>query len=185
MTKTAQKEAFDDRLSSLLTRIMDFLKFAEAKNAALLTFASAWIIASLSALTSSRKISTSFFVGFELALPLFVVAALVALWSFLPKRKLPAFHRDPVAPKNLLFFGDIAGFDPAAFRDRVRERYLVDAEATDHYFDDLAVQIAVISKIVDLKFKLFNAGACLVLGAMLIIAVPAVHGTYVALTDMW
>jgi hypothetical protein len=36
------REAFGDMLSAALARVVDFLKFAEAKNAALLTFASAW-----------------------------------------------------------------------------------------------------------------------------------------------
>jgi hypothetical protein len=37
-----RRGAFGDVLSASLVRVTDFLKFAETKNAALLTFASAW-----------------------------------------------------------------------------------------------------------------------------------------------
>ena len=40
MATNEQMEALDDALSSTLSRTIDFLKFAETKNAALLTFAS-------------------------------------------------------------------------------------------------------------------------------------------------
>lgn len=42
MVKNDQQEAFEKILTSNLMRAIDFVKFAEAKNAALLTFNSAW-----------------------------------------------------------------------------------------------------------------------------------------------
>ena len=53
MAKNDQQEAFEKLLSSVLGRVVDFLRFAEAKNAALLTFSSAWILASTTLLTGS------------------------------------------------------------------------------------------------------------------------------------
>jgi hypothetical protein len=41
MPRDDQEEAFDKLLSAHLARTQDFVKFAEAKNAALLTFSSA------------------------------------------------------------------------------------------------------------------------------------------------
>ncbi|WP_439360539.1 hypothetical protein [Bradyrhizobium sp. DASA03007] len=43
--KDDQEDAFEKTLSTQLNRNIDFLKFAETKNAALLTFSSAWIMA--------------------------------------------------------------------------------------------------------------------------------------------
>ena len=110
----------------------------------------------------------------KFALPLYVAAALVAIWSFLPKRKLANFHRDPNQAKNLLYFAHIATFDTTAYRTRVRERYMPDdgPPITESFLDDLAVQIAVNSQIANRKFTLFNAGAALLLLAMLVLAAP-------------
>jgi hypothetical protein len=54
MTKGERREAFRQVLSASLARVIDFLKFAETKNAALLTFASAWTFASINVLTGER-----------------------------------------------------------------------------------------------------------------------------------
>jgi hypothetical protein len=44
MSNTEQRDALDKALSGVLSRTIDFLKFAETKNAALLTFAKAWLL---------------------------------------------------------------------------------------------------------------------------------------------
>lgn len=172
-TKEERREAFSGVLSSTLGRVVDFLKFAEAKNAALLTFASAWTFASINVLISERAPVGIVGGAFRLTLVLFAAAAVVAVYSFLPKLNLHSLHRDPAQPKNLLYFGHIAEFDTAVYRARVQERYLAQATdqvLTDDYLDDLAVQISVNSKITNRKFKLFNVGAALVLIALLVLA---------------
>jgi hypothetical protein len=176
MTKEERREAFGDVLSAALARVVDFLKFAEAKNAALLTFASAWIFASMNMLNGERPPVGIVGGAFRLALVLFTVAAVVAVVSFLPKLNLAALHRDPTQPKNLLYFGHIAEFDTAVFRTRVQDRYLAQEEQsiTDQYLDDLAVQISANAKITHWKFIMFNVGAALVLVAVLALALAAV-----------
>jgi hypothetical protein len=172
MTKEERREVFGDVLSAALARVVDFLKFAEAKNAALLTFASAWTFASINILTGERAPVGIVGGAFRLALVLFTVAAVVAVISFLPRLNLHALHRDPTQLKNLLYFGHIAEFDTSVFRTRIQERYLAqgDQSVTDQYLDDLTVQIAVNSKITRRKFVMFNVGAALVLIALLALA---------------
>src|SRR4051812_43341591 len=118
MTKEERREAFSNVLSGTLARVVDFLKFAETKNAALLTFASAWTFASINTLTSDRAPVGIVGSAFRLALVLFAVAAVVAVFSLLPKLNLQSLHRDPAQPKNLLYFGHIAEFDTAIYRAR-------------------------------------------------------------------
>lgn len=171
--KEERRAAFSGVLSSLLVRVIDFLKFAETKNAALLTFASAWTFASVNILISERAPIGIVGCAFRFALVLFAAAAVVAVWSFLPKLDLDGLHSDPAQSKNLLFFDHIAQFDTAAYQTRVKERFLsqaTDQVLTDEYLDDLAVQISVNSKIASGKFKLFNWGAMLVLIALLVLA---------------
>ncbi|MQX70033.1 Pycsar system effector family protein [Sinorhizobium meliloti] len=174
--KNDQQEAYERVLTSTLGRVIDFLKFAEAKNAALLTFASAWILASVNLLNGSNGLSAVWRIGFTFALPVFVGAAILALCSFLPKTLLSQFYKDPEQTKALLYFGDAATFEPAAYRERIRERYFPPEgeSATRNYLDDLSVQITVNSQITTSKLKLFNTGALFVLLALLILAFPAV-----------
>lgn len=175
MTHEKGRQEFSDVLSSTLVRVTDFLKFAETKNAALLTFASAWTFAAFNTLTGERAPLGILGGAFRLALVLFAIAAVVSVVSFLPKLNLYAFHRDPAQPKNLLYFSHIAEFDTAAFRLRVRERYLAQGEQpiTDEYLDDLTVQISANSKITRRKFIMFNVGAGLVLLALFVLALAA------------
>jgi hypothetical protein len=174
MAKTDNRDAFEKILSSTLSRVLDLLKFAEAKNAALLTFSSAWVIATINLFAGDRTLPYGLATALGIALILFILAALIAVWSFLPKLELDFFHRDPLRAKNLLYFGDIAMFDAIAFRTRVRERYISadGSPATENYLDDLAIQVAVNSKIVKGKFVVFNIGAGLVVIALIAIAIP-------------
>lgn len=176
MAKNDQQEAFEHALTASLSRVLDFLKFAEAKNAALLTFASAWVIAGVNALYGSAQLPPDWRNAFACALPLFTLAAAIAITSFLPKTLLTQFHQDPEQQKALLYFGDAASFSPAAYKERVRTRYYPpsDESATQNYLDDLSVQIAVNSKITRRKLRFFNVGALMVLVALGLLSVPAI-----------
>lgn len=186
MTTAKQKEALDAVLSVTLSRVIDFLKFAEAKNAALLTFSSVWIVASVNLLTNGHSLPDGLLTAFAIALPLFAVSALISIWSFLPRRKLPKFHRDPDQNKSLIYFGDISTFDAAAYRQKVRERYISeDGTTAENYLDDLAIQIAANSKITNAKFTLFNVGAACVLIAMLVLAAPSARLACHYISDVW
>lgn len=169
MAKDEQQEAFEKSLSAILSRVIDLLKFAEAKNAALLTLSSAWVMASIN-LLGGTTISGELKFLFKISLPLFVIAALIAIFSFLPKINLGKALKDPARGKSLLYFGDIATFPVLAYKDFVRERYYpVNGEtSTCNYLDDLSVQIAVNSRIAKTKFHLFNVGAWVFLLAFII-----------------
>ena len=54
MADWTQKETAEKALGSTLSRTVDFLKFAETKNAALLTFASAWFLALANLIAGDR-----------------------------------------------------------------------------------------------------------------------------------
>jgi Pycsar effector protein len=169
MTTKEQREALEKVLPGTLTRTVDFLKFAEMKNAALLTFASAWFLALANLLASDRALPHAVRVSVAVSLLFFALAALVALYSFLPKVKLNAFHRDPDREKSLLYFEDTAEFEATAYVQRFRQRYAADTEQniSDHYLDDLAIQVFANSKITVRKFAIFNWAARLVMLALL------------------
>jgi hypothetical protein len=75
MSTNDQQEAFEKLLGSNLARVFDLVRFAETKNAALLTFASAWILAMLNLLSSERTLPPGFASAFLAAFRLFNLGA--------------------------------------------------------------------------------------------------------------
>jgi hypothetical protein len=175
MSANEQQEAFEKLLGSNLARVFDLVRFAETKNAALLTFASAWILAMLNLLSSDRRLPPGFAPALLGALPLFALAAFVCVISFLPK--IDISRRDPAAVthKNLLFFLDIAALPLPAYEAAARARYWPEPgnAASEAYLNDLAREVAVNARIVARKFRLFNLGARIVCCAIAVLLAPA------------
>ncbi len=170
-------EAYDKLLTALLGRVLDMLRFAEAKNAALLAFASAWIVGIVN-LISSGKPLPPIYNGVSLAaLPLFIVAATTAIASLLPKLSVSMFTGDAKGQfQNLLFFGDIADSTVDGFKLDVRTAYRPTGSETitATYLSDLEAQIAINSKITRRKHRMFNFGAIAALMAIALFALPTV-----------
>lgn len=174
MAKNDQQEAYEKLLSATLSRTIDFVKFAEAKNAALLTFSSAWILASVNLAFSEHPVSVEWQFPLKIAIPLFVVSAIISITSFLPKTNLAKLNRDAAQDKSLLYFGDICDFAPASYRERLSQRYMPPDghSATQNYIDDLTVQISVNSSIAMRKFRFFNFGARVAMVAVALLLIP-------------
>ena len=174
MAKNDQEEAYDRVLVASLSRTLDLMKFAETKNAALLTFCSAWMFGSVNILISSKSLPAHFLVALKWALPLFVLAGLICIASFLPRLNPGRFYRKK-QPKglNLLFFGDIAMF-PVSKASMELERYRPGPgrSASDAYLEDMAAQIAINSQIASRKYLMFNLSAYLVVAAFFILGCP-------------
>jgi len=171
--KNDQEEALEKILSSQLSRTIDFVKFAETKNAALLTFSSAWIIGAINLLTGAATLPLGYNVAFCVALPLFAVGGLVSITSFVPQ-VLARFYAAESDAKSLIYWGDIADIPVERYHERVIDRYKPpeDHSVTDRYIDDLCVQISVNAKIATRKFTLFNIAAGFVFGAIFILMLP-------------
>lgn len=178
MAKNDQEDAYEKLLSATLARTIDFVKFAEAKNAALLTFSSAWIIASVNILfNATAPAEWKYVAGFVIVV--FGVSALTALSSFIPKLLPEKYYRDPEQKKSLLYFGHISDFSSQAYKIRAQERYFPPEEhtVTQNYIDDLAVQIHVNSCIATAKFNRFKHGAYIALiGIALLLMPPVMKG---------
>jgi Family of unknown function (DUF5706) len=170
-------EAYEKILIANLARVIDFLKFAEAKNAGLLALSSAWVLASINLECSGRVPTGRFSLAIPLALVFALCAALLAAWSFSPKLHLPRFlggKRAGPHSKNLLFFADIASVTPKTLEQDLRSRYHPEkAEFRDEYLHDLTIQISVVSSITLRKMHLFGGGVLFVIAAAITLLVPA------------
>jgi hypothetical protein len=170
-------EAYEKILVANLGRVIDFLKFAEAKNAGLLALSSAWVIASVNLECSGHALPGAFGFAVPLAMVLALCTALLAAWSFSPKLHLPRFlggRRAGPHPKNFLYFGDIASVTAKTLEQDLRARYYSDkAELRDEYLHDLTVQISVISSIILRKMRLFVCGVAFIIAAAITLLAPA------------
>jgi len=168
-----QQEAFERILNANLSRIVDLIKFAETKNAALLTFSAFWILALINLLASGRVLPDGFTGAFLVALPLFAISAFVCVLAFLPKVDLQHRHIAGESFKNLLFFSDIATVQLADYEAAARARYFPEAGIVlgAAYIRDLAREVAVNARIAERKFRLFHwAARIMCLGIAVLVA---------------
>lgn len=155
--------------------MIDFVKFAETKNAALLTFSSVWMGAIINLLRSPSELPFGYQYAFIAALPLLAIAAVICLKSLLP-RLLDRAHKRESDYKNFLYFGDIAKGGIKQYPDKAANIYMPEADqsATPTYLHDLGIQTAIHASIAHRKFRMFHWAGSLVLLAFACIAVPPV-----------
>lgn len=169
--KAGEAKALESILLTNLTRAIDFVKFGEAKNAALLTFASAWLLASANlVMNPAARAIPQILWGVIYGAPFLGIAAFLAVLSFLPRDSLKSFLRKDPDPTNLMFFGHLGALEPKEGFQHIADRYLDRTgrgELTEAYLCDLGCQIVVNSKIASWKFGLFRKGVfALLLGLL-------------------
>lgn len=173
-----EARVLEPMMTSCLSRTIDFVKFGEAKNAALLTFTSAWILASANVAfgdvaQAHPGVRTALMIG----APFLVVGALLALVSFLPRTDLQKlkgkWNRNPAT--NHLYFGHLGRLRSDDLHTRLGGLYLTSDAAglNARYLDDLGCQIVVNAKIAATKFALFTWGVRATVVALVIYAVAA------------
>lgn len=183
MAKNDPQEAYERALTANLTRTIDWLKFAEAKNGALLAFVSAWTVAIANLIAKDGGPPAAFVGVLPVAAYLFIVAGLVLLVSIVPRISLSSFFRSSGAsnrPVNYLFYGDIADKGIVEFPDKIKAKYLPsDGEAaTDGYLTDLATQLHVNSTIARFKFRMFRVAGWITVAGLAVLAWPIVKAVF-------
>ncbi|TBD47131.1 Pycsar system effector family protein [Rhizobium ruizarguesonis] len=175
MAKNDQQEAYEKLMSANHGRMIDFVKFAETKNAALLTFSSVWIGAIINLLKSPDELPFGYEYAFEVALPLLFLAAFLCLRSLLPRSLDQVYKRDK-SVVNLLYFSDIVRAGVKDYSDMTHDEYMPqDGEsATPTYLRDLAVQAAIQASIAYRKFRMFSWAGMVVLLAFGCMLVPPI-----------
>lgn len=177
--KAGDAKALEPILLTNLTRAIDFVKFGEAKNAALLTFASAWLLASANlVMNPAARAIPQVLWGVVFGAPFLGLAAFVAILSFLPRDSLKSFLRKDPDLTNLVFFGHLGTLEPKEGFQHIADRYLDGTSRgvlTEAYLCDLGCQIVVNSKIASWKFSSFRRGVLALLLGLLIYFFSAVH----------
>jgi hypothetical protein len=172
-----------ESLENILSLVSEDLRFAETKNAALLTANAAAVIGILQVNPTSH--------GFQLFLVVYlnaltVVCALsgvVSLISFIPRAQNPylGMGLEPATGDNLLFFGHIQKYDPPAY---LRGLYASTGHAGEEPHDlerMYAEQIVVSSRIAARKFTYFRWAIWITIGAL--ITPPLAYLLYLVINE--
>lgn len=162
----------EEKLRFLLSTVNDWLKFAEGKNAALLVADSALIfgmrklLVELHCLERHWLIDSWYTCG---AMFLLVLGATCCLLSFVPQLNKPSTkgEKQPVNSCNLLFFGDIARYEPSAYLRTLYTQQDSVPEELSAVELDYAHQIVVNSRIAIKKYKFFNIALWFTLTAII------------------
>lgn len=160
----------EDRLKYILGLCIDWVKYAEKKNAALLVAASGLVLSLVGHFpdkTSSSGIRACLWIGCVSL----VLSALICLVSFIPQIEFPwiATRRKTSSEDNLFFFGHIADYSASGFVDALYRGEGLQP-ASNKLQLDLAGQIIVNARISMKKFRLFTVATWLAtLGVALVI----------------
>jgi Family of unknown function (DUF5706) len=171
------------KLFVIFQNVNDWLKFAEAKNAALFAFSATGLAAPVTLLATVQNLPNSLKVGLIATASLLCVCALLCAWSFLPKTNLekliwikakPFQSLTPNPSDNLYYFGHLQKYSSDGLLDAISQNYL-GSKGSQPYpkeAQDLASQITINSAIAFRKYKLFMYSTyCLVAS---IIALPVI-----------
>ena len=145
----------------ILGLCIDWVKYAEKKNAGLLVAASGLVLSLAGRFpdkTSPSGIRACFWIGCVSL----VLSAVICLVSFIPQIEFPwiVSRRKTSSEDNLFFFGHIADFSPSEFVDALY-RGEGHQPAVNKLQLDLAGQIIVNARISLMKFRLFTVAAWL------------------------
>ena len=161
--KAEEEKVIEAALTGTLTRTGDWLKFAEAKHAALLTFSSAWLLAMGNLAFGANDIPDATRNALGWAAPFVFLGAGIAVYALMPRIRLwgsPSNSR-----KSLLFYGDLCDQKPGTLVKEMHATYCASTftHYSEAYLDDLAEQVVSVSAVAKTKYRLFGLGACSIL----------------------
>lgn len=157
-----------EKLTKIFQIINDWLKFAEAKNAVLLTFSSAGITSVITYLSAASNPPNSLKIGLILTASFLCISSLICSISFLPKTSIEyvlwlqskpskASAKNLKDTDNLYFFGDLKKYTALELLNTMNNAYFT-PPITQPYkkeYLDIANQIVINSQITMLKFQFF------------------------------
>jgi len=162
MTTDAQREV-ERHLSELLGRVIDWLKFAEAKNTGSVGLSSTRLGVIVTFLVAGPPIPTLGGVGLGLGALSLMLSLLLTVASFLPstnlEKHLVGERERPTPRDNLLYYGHLARYEPRALAEAVAEMYFEqehEAYVPSKLAVDLAAQIVTNARITVRKLALFR-----------------------------
>jgi hypothetical protein len=157
------KRDVETRLSDLLNRVIDWLKFAETKNTGAVGLSSTGLGVIVTFLVAGPAIPTLAGVGLGVGAVALMVSLMLSVASFLPstnlEKHLMGERERPTARDNLLFYGHLARYEPRALTMAIAEMYFDyegEAYAPSKLAVDLAGQVITNARITVRKLAFFR-----------------------------
>jgi hypothetical protein len=169
-----------EKLYVIFQNVNDWLKFAEAKNAALLAFSGTAMTAALAVVATIQNLPNSLRVSLLIATSLLCACAFLCTFSFLPKTNLERIlwarsksfrAAKPQSDDNMYYFGHLQKYDIETLLNFINQSYFDDSILLPYKKEarDLATQIIVNSSITFRKYKLFTYSSyCLAISILIV-----------------
>lgn len=156
----------DKNLYNILLNINEWLKFAEAKNAALIALNLGSIFGMISILTIEDLSLNQCLIYYSYSFLLFNLLSLsISLFSFWPQ--LQCSCNSIEKKDSLLFFSDIINYNEKEYLSKLYDSYDKTEGKYGQIELDYAKQIIIISKIANQKYSLFKIALWFTLSAIL------------------
>ena len=160
---TDAKRDVEHQLSELLNRVIDWLKFAEAKNTGSVGLSSTGLGVIVTFLVAGPPIPTLAGVGLAVGAVALMLSLMLTVASFLPstdlEKHLVGDRERPTPRDNLLYYGHLARYEPKALVEAIAEMYF-DQEgetyAPSKLAIDLSAQIVTNARITVRKLALYR-----------------------------
>jgi hypothetical protein len=175
-------DEFFSHLTEIFKNVNEWLKFAEAKNAALLAVSAASITSIISTLLIAKAIPNSLINGLLLTTTLLCICALICSLSFVPKinlehilwlqsrpsRKSRVVHKET---DNFYFFGHLKKYNSTELLDALNQYYFNGCISKPYkkQYQDMARQITINAEIAFLKFRYFTFAICILIISIFIV----------------
>ncbi|MBN2825111.1 MAG: hypothetical protein JXQ76_07310, partial [Campylobacterales bacterium] len=130
-----------NELKDIFATVNDLLKFAEAKNGAIVTLNGVVVFGIVQ--TNIETIALQIYT--VMVVFLLLASIIISLLSFIPKLNSPYINLGTPTPEdNLIYFGDIAKYTPAQYYTKIKETLPTIDETLEMYYIH---QIVINSKI--------------------------------------
>jgi hypothetical protein len=176
----------ESRLSELLIRVIDWLKFAEAKNTGAVGLSSTGLGVIVTFLVAGPPVPAIAGAGLGIGAVALMVSLMLAVASFLPstnlEKHLSGDRNLPSASDNLMFYGHIARYEPRALAQAIAEHYFDQPEKAfvpSKLAIDLAGQVVANARITVRKLELFKNSLLLFGGGVLVAAISMAFAAFV------
>jgi hypothetical protein len=161
------KNVTTDILKDIYKDVTEWLKFAETKNAALLTFNGVLLFGIVRLLQSNVSYFTTYTKVFTVCIIILTVNICINLMSFIPaltqskKQKVKSnLLPQNINDLNLLFYKNLKDFNEVNFLEAIIKKYnLPVTDQTDEYLKDLSLQIVTLASIATKKYMFFSISA--------------------------
>lgn len=146
------------RYDPILVQTADWLKFAEAKNGALIVFNSAVLAATMQQAFEHHPDNALVRLYLGSLWVLLGASLIIALFSFLPKTEIPllSVSQRPSPSDNLIFFGAAKKYTADEYAAAVEARYGPGAPEDANWRKDISEQIVTNARIAVWKYSCFK-----------------------------